>query len=171
MADLVERLRTLGPDDSGFRRIGVEAATEIVALRERVSVSDTEVARLAKRLETFAIGFDVPDGGRYIADWQSRISKYKTAEDRAETAERELKAATANHSVMASQMDDMARKLDDLIGYIESWTTPQTMKLRAGEMTAQEVRTVKAVLTAVLDHSRACIEAKGLKISYPISQP
>jgi hypothetical protein len=37
-----------------------------------------EVERLTKRLDFLAVGFDVPDGGRYIADWQTRIQKYKT---------------------------------------------------------------------------------------------
>ena len=31
----------------------------------------------------------------------------------------------------------------------EQWLDTETMKLRAGEMTAQEVRTVKAVVTAI----------------------
>jgi hypothetical protein len=37
----------------------------------------SEVERLTKRLDLLAAGFDVPDGGRYIADWQTRIQKYK----------------------------------------------------------------------------------------------
>jgi len=43
----------------------------------------------------------------------------------------------------------------DLTSYIEGWMSPGELKLHVGEMTAQEVRTVKAVLSAILDKARA----------------
>jgi hypothetical protein len=42
-----------------------------------VAALQAEVDRLTKRLDHLAVGFDVPDGGRYIADWQTRIDKYQ----------------------------------------------------------------------------------------------
>ena len=56
---------------------------------------------------------------------------------------------------------DVVKRLDDLgwvprtklvesaVNLVDEWLDTPTMKLRAGEMTAQESRTVKAVLTAL----------------------
>lgn len=43
----------------------------------------------------------------------------------------------------------------DLTSYIEGWMSPGELKLHVGEMTAQEIRAVKAVLSAILDKARA----------------
>lgn len=58
-AALIGRLRNLGPDDSGFREIGNEAADEITKLTERcsaykgqVEAGAAEIARLRSDLAT-----------------------------------------------------------------------------------------------------------------------
>lgn len=43
----------------------------------REAILESEVKRLTDRLETLAAGFGVPDGGKYIADWQTRIKKFQ----------------------------------------------------------------------------------------------
>lgn len=53
-----------------------------------------------------------------------------------------------------SRAEQAERAYRDLTSYIEGWTSPGELKLRAGEMTAQEVRTVQAVLSAILDKAR-----------------
>lgn len=45
-----------------------------------------------------------------------------------------------------------------ILSIIEEWTKPQTIRLRAGEMTAQEMRTVQAVMRGLLE---AVKEAQG----------
>lgn len=93
--DLVKRLRVNtcryaheSEGEAARRRIAtdLEAAAALEA-------KDAEIERLAKRLDLLAVGFGVPDGGRYIADWQTRIDKFKAAESRAEQAERALAEA------------------------------------------------------------------------------
>lgn len=117
-------------------RISVQAGKDEAAAS--LAAKDKEIDRLTKRLDLLAVCFGVPDGGRYIADWQTRIAKYKSAESRAEQAERAYR---------------------DLTSYIEGWTSTGELKQRAGEMTAQEVRTVQAVLSAILDKARTAARA------------
>lgn len=56
---------------------------------------------------------------------------------------------------LASQESDAAatgwnEAIKAVTGIIEPWTDVGTMKLRAGEMTAQEVRTVRAIVGSIL---------------------
>lgn len=58
-------------------RAAVESAIPAPAQPTRDQELEAEVSRLRERLELLAVGFDVPDGGKYIADWQARIKKYR----------------------------------------------------------------------------------------------
>jgi hypothetical protein len=46
-------------------------------MTENEKILTAEVERLNKRIATLAVGFGVPDGGRYLADWDARIAKFK----------------------------------------------------------------------------------------------
>jgi hypothetical protein len=48
MTDIVKRLRTLGPDNSGFRKIGNQAADEIERLRRELKSEKEESASYHK---------------------------------------------------------------------------------------------------------------------------
>lgn len=76
--DLVSRLREPlsqlpGDDDALMERVVSDRDEAATALEE----ARAEIERLNKRLDLLAAGFGVPDGGRYIADWQTRIKKYQ----------------------------------------------------------------------------------------------
>lgn len=58
------------------RRADERSETAEACIREL----EAENKRLAERLDLLAVGFGVPDGGRYIADWQTKIEKLKAAE-------------------------------------------------------------------------------------------
>ncbi len=45
------------------------------------------------------------------------------------------------------------------LAIIEPWMDTQTLKLRAGEMSEQEVRTVKAVLTSIISEISSISES------------
>jgi hypothetical protein len=53
------------------RAVGVWQGSALAAEAER--------DRLSERLDLLAAGFGVCDGGKYIADWQTKITHYKTA--------------------------------------------------------------------------------------------
>ncbi len=67
----------------------------------------------------------------------------------------QLRKSIESNAALKSRAETAERRVADLTDYIKSWTSPSEMRQRAGEMTAQEVRTVQAILSAILDHARA----------------
>lgn len=82
VAWVVAELRNFGSGDTlafvNTSKLAI-AATILEHQAKALSEAEAEVDRLTKRLDLLAVGFGVPDGGKYIADWQTRIAKYKSA--------------------------------------------------------------------------------------------
>lgn len=76
-----------------------------LAAEARVRELEAENKRLAERLDLLAVGFGVPDGGRYIADWQTKIEKLKAAE-RALAGAYERAAKVAELSMASKNLAD-----------------------------------------------------------------
>lgn len=75
MTEIVERLerQAVNVENDGH----VSAARAMREAATALEEARAEIERQNKRLDLLAVGFGVPDGGRYIADWQTRIKKYQ----------------------------------------------------------------------------------------------
>lgn len=110
--DLVSRLRDAHAN-STQRIVGSnifdEAATALTEAR-------AEIERLTERHDFLAAGFGVPDGGRYLADWQTRISKFKATESELSTLRarvREVVGGMLAHSCVADAGQDCKDEEDE----------------------------------------------------------
>ena len=105
MTEIVERLerQAVNVENDGH----VSAARAMREAATALEEARAEIERQNKRLDLLAVGFGVPDGGRYIADWQTRIKKYQ---DQAA----EIEAANYAHARMRDRAHAAESELSTL---------------------------------------------------------
>lgn len=114
VGEAADRLEALEIKERESFQQYVDANEARIDAEARVRELEAENKRLAERLDLLAVGFGVPDGGRYIADWQTKIDKLKAAErELAEAYERAAKVADEHRAHVPNHDPEM--QSDDLV--------------------------------------------------------